>query len=71
MANGWTLERRARQAERIREWCPWERSSGSKTEAGKAVVARNAWKGGSREALRELARTLAEPRDGLANLTLP
>lgn len=65
MANGWTLERRARQAERIREWQPWEQSSGPKTEAGKAVVARNAWKGGTRQVLRELARALGEQREGL------
>ena len=62
MANGWTLERRARQAERIRNWRPWERSSGPKSEAGKAVVARNAWKGGTREVLRELSRALSEKR---------
>jgi len=24
MANGWTPERRARQAELIRTWCPWK-----------------------------------------------
>jgi len=65
MANGWTLERRAKQAERIREWRPWERSSGPKTEAGKAVVARNAWKGGTRQVLRELARALGKQREGL------
>ena len=62
MANGWTLERRARQAERIRNWRPWERSSGPKSEAGKAVVASNAWKGGTREVLRELSRALSEKR---------
>ena len=68
MANGWTLERRTRQAERIREWRPWARSSGPKTEAGKAVVARNAWKGGTRQVLRELARALGEQREGLDDL---
>lgn len=65
MANAWTLQRRARQADRIREWRPWERSSGPKTEAGKAVVARNAWKGGQRQVLRDLARALGEQREGL------
>ena len=42
----WTSERRARQAERIRQWKPWERSTGPRTPAGKAKAARNAWKGG-------------------------
>jgi len=65
MANGWTLERRAKQAELIREWRPWEQSSGPKTEAGKVMVARNAWKGGTRQVLRELSRILGEQREGL------
>jgi len=29
------------------------------------VVARNAWKGGTRQVLRELARTLGEQRESL------
>jgi hypothetical protein len=33
--------------------------------AGKAVVARNAWKGGSRQALRELSETLRALREDL------
>ena len=35
MANGWTPERRARQAERIKQWRPWNRSTGPKTTEGK------------------------------------
>lgn len=58
MANGWTPDRRARQAELIRNWKPWERSTGPKTDAGKAVVARNAWKGGVREELRAVRAVL-------------
>ena len=60
MANGWTPERRARQAELIRRWCPWEKSSGPKTPEGKAKVARNAYKGGTWGLLRELARAMRE-----------
>ena len=41
MANGWTPERRARQAAMIRTWKPWERSTGPRTIDGKARVARN------------------------------
>lgn len=62
MASGWTQDRKARQSELIRAWRPWEQSSGPKTETGKAVVARNAWKGGTREVLRELSRALSEKR---------
>ena len=39
--NGWTPERRARQAELIRKWKPWEKSTGPKTDEGRAVVSRN------------------------------
>ena len=60
MANGWTPERRARQAELIRNWKPWERSTGPRTPEGKARISRNADKGGWRERLRELSRALRE-----------
>lgn len=45
MANGWTPERRARQARLIKSWRPWEKSTGPTTAAGKAIAARNADKG--------------------------
>jgi len=62
MANGWTPERRARQAELIRTWQPWEQATGPRTTAGKAVVSRNADKGGEWRRLRELSRVLREQR---------
>lgn len=58
MANGWTLERRQRQAEQIRRWRPWEQSTGPRTPEGKAMVSRNAWKGGHRAQLRALSKEL-------------
>ena len=60
MANGWTPERRARQAELIRNWKPWEQSSGPKSEAGKAKVAANAWRGGVRQDLRARSKMVNE-----------
>ena len=60
MANGWTPERRARQAELIRKWRPWKKSTGPKTEAGKVAVSQNAYKGGTWRMLRELSRALRE-----------
>jgi hypothetical protein len=56
MATGWTLERRQRQAEAIQTWRPWERSTGPTSAAGKAKVARNAFKGGLRQQMRALSR---------------
>jgi len=42
MANGWTDERRARQAALIHTWKPWTHSTGARTPEGKAVSSRNA-----------------------------
>ena len=46
MANGWTAERKARQAELIKQWQPWKHSTGATTAAGKAKSSKNAFKGG-------------------------
>jgi hypothetical protein len=56
----WTSERRAKQSQAIRQWKPWSKSTGAKTPEGKAVVSRNAFKGGHRPHLRQLAKDLAE-----------
>ena len=56
MVNGWSLERRARQAELIRQWKPWKQSTGPKSVEGKERVAANAWRGGHRVQLRELSK---------------
>lgn len=60
MANGWTSERRARQAILIQRWKPWERATGPKTKEGKARSAMRGFKGGWRAQLRELKRLLRE-----------
>ena len=60
MVNGWTLERRQRQAELIRRWKPWEQSTGPLTPEGRERVSRNAWKGGHRAELRELSMMVNE-----------
>ncbi len=58
MANGWTPERRARQAELIRSWRPWERATGPRTAEGKARTSLNAYKGANRVKTRALARAI-------------
>jgi hypothetical protein len=42
MGNGWTPERRAKQAQAIKRWKPWKNSTGPRTAAGKAISASNA-----------------------------
>jgi hypothetical protein len=54
----WTPERRAKQSAHIHQWRPWAKSTGAKTPQGKAVVSRNAFKGGHRNQFRELARLI-------------
>ena len=69
MATPWTLERRQRQAELIRQWQPWKHSTGPRTAEGKAASSRNAWQGGDMARMRELAkdvnRVLREQRQWL------
>ena len=69
MSNGWTPERRARQAALIRTWRPWEQSTGPRTVEGKATTARNGDKGGAwrieRDLLLELSRVLKAQREVL------
>ena len=54
-ANAWSAERRARQAEMIQQWKPWTKSTGPRTEEGKAKVARNADKDRQLREMRELS----------------
>lgn len=47
-ATKWSPERRARQAEAIRTWQPWRKSTGPRTQDGKTRAAKNALKHGDR-----------------------
>lgn len=58
MAKGWTEERRRAQAERCRANKPWDKSTGPKTEAGKARVSMNAYKYGSDTRCKKLMRDI-------------
>jgi hypothetical protein len=53
MSNGWTPQRKARQAQLIYQWRPWELATGPRSVEGKTRVSRNAFKGGHRPAHRE------------------
>ncbi len=48
LLNGWTPERKKRQAEMIKSWKPWEQSTGAKTTEGKDISKMNAYKHGLR-----------------------
>ena len=60
MATTWTPERSARQAELIRTWQPWAKSTGPNSPEGRQRVSRNAWTGGHRAQLRELSKLINE-----------
>ena len=72
--NGWTPERRKRQAEMIRNWKPWEHSTGPKTPEGIEVSKMNAEKHGMRgrkwqllkQALQDQSRHLEEVQDTIS-----
>ncbi|MEY4967284.1 MAG: hypothetical protein RL274_2867 [Pseudomonadota bacterium] len=59
MSNGWTPERRAKQRKAIYGWRPWEKSTGPKTQPGKAAASRNSFKhGGTTATAKQERRTL-------------
>ena len=63
----WTPERRAKQAEAIRRWQPWNNSTGPRTEEGKSNSSRNADKGKAEFAARILDLRLRVRRDFAAS----
>src|SRR3569832_1517372 len=76
MANGWTAERRARQAAMIRKWKPWEQSTGPRTEAGKGRSSQNAFLHGgynweAKECNRRVAQLLKDCKAQLRRCSQP
>jgi len=68
-ARKWTAEQRAAQSKAIHTWQPWQHSTGAKTAEGKAIVSRNAYRGGMRPFLR-LINEAAKAFGNLDTLTL-
>ncbi len=64
-ARKWTEDQRKQQSQKIRQWQPWQHSTGAKTIAGKAIASRNAFKGGFRQQLKELRQLLRDQRGAL------
>jgi hypothetical protein len=67
-ARQWTLEQRAKQAAKIKQWQPWNNSTGAKTPEGKARSSRNAFKGGIHAFLKETTKLLREQKDCLQRI---
>ena len=69
MTNGWTPERRKRQAELIKLWQPWNYSTGPKTNEGKEACKMNAVKHGlNGRDMRQLRQLLRQQRKSIVEL---
>jgi len=53
----------------IKQWQPWKNSTGANTVEGKAKSARNAFKGGLHQQIKELNKLLRSQRDALRKMT--
>ena len=65
----WTAAERQHQAKLIRQWQPWQHSTGARTLEGKAIASRNAFKGGFRQQLKELNQLLRDQRGALNDIS--
>ena len=59
-ARKWTAEQKQAQSQAIQQWQPWRTSTGATSLRGKKISSMNAFKGGERPLMRELARALKE-----------
>ena len=64
----WTPAERQRQAALIRQWQPWQHSTGARTAEGKAKASRNAFKGGFRQELKTLRQLLRNQQSSINEL---
>ena len=67
-ARQWTIEQRKQQSLKIRQWQPWQHSTGAVTIEGKAQSSRNSYKGGARQQLKEINQLLRDAKDLLKNI---
>jgi hypothetical protein len=66
-ARKWTEQQKKNQSLAIRRWKPWLKSTGAKTDMGKATISQNAIKDGqsikNRQIIKELNRLLRIQRN--------
>ena len=60
-----TPEHKALRAELIKQWRPWEKSTGPKSPEGKEKAAKRGYKGGERQMMRQLGRALRNQKEYL------
>ena len=64
----WTPEERLKQAELIRNWQPWNQSTGAKTPEGKAKSSQNAYKHGLNKLQKEMRQLLKQQKQLLERI---
>jgi hypothetical protein len=64
----WTPQARQHQAELIKQWQPWQHSTGARTIAGKAIASRNAFKGGVRQQIKDINQLLRAAKQQLNDI---
>ena len=65
----WTAAERQQQAQLIRQWQPWQHSTGARTIEGKTIASHNAFKGGFRQQLKALNQLLRDQRGALNEIS--
>ena len=68
MARPLTPEERARQSALIRNWKPWEHSTGAKTSAGKAQSSQNAFQNVIGQMLKKIRQVLREQKKAIERI---
>ena len=61
----WTPEECLKQSKLIKNWQPWNQSTGAKTPEGKARSSQNAYKNGLGKLQKEMSRLLREHKKAI------